>query len=222
MGQVCYELARSLDDVVDSWRIVYDAYLAQGLIEPNPFGLFTACEALSPDTVWVIGRINGVAVSTATAIVDRTSGLPLDCAFNAELGALRREGRRILEIGVWATTVRTSVSRTMQLCFHYGYWTGCTDFVCGMHPRRASLYHKLFGMEVVGEPRNYPALEQAPVQLMRGVYKVVLISSGLYRLEKIMQSITPASFFAARYIFNPVEANADPRIADFMEYVLRK
>ncbi len=221
MCHATYDVIRTLDDAVDSWRVAYASYLPKGLIDPNPFGLYTAVEAIRLDSAIIVDKVDGVVVGTATAIVDGPGGLPLDRVFHDELELLRRAGRRLIEIGLAANTRRTGVLEPLRLAFHFGRHTSSTDFLCGIHPRRTNLYARLFGMEPLGSPCTHPLMRRQPIQLMRGVYDVVLTSSRLYRLEEIARLSVRDPIFASRYRLDPVALAKSP-VARFIEYVLRK
>ncbi len=216
-----FDVARTLDEVIDCWRVTYAAYLRQGLIEPNPFGLHTTPEALAANVAFALGRKNGTVVTTATAMIDGPAGLPLDSVFPDELDTLRREHRRLMEIGLMASVLPIQPFGTLRLAAHFGLHRDCTDFLCGMHPRRAKLYRRLFGMSPLGSVRMYPLATEQPVCLMRGIYEVALHSSGLFRrVGPFMQTPVPAHVFTDCY---RLEAGTlkHPSIAGFVQHIQR-
>jgi hypothetical protein len=129
---------------------------------------------MQPNVAVVIGRLpDGRAVTTGTCMGDGALGLPLDCVYRLELDGLRRQGRTMCEIGLLADD-RQSVGEcctvlfdALRYTFHFGLYLGVSDFICGMHPRRARLYRRLFGFEVFGSERSYSTVKDHPVILMR-------------------------------------------------------
>src|SRR5437660_92608 len=104
-------VARTLDDVVEAWSVVYYAYLRAGLIDSNPFEVHTVPQALGPHTLVVTGCLGPLSVSTLSAYVDNPAGVPLDAVYRAELDGLRKQGRRIMEVGLFADR-RDHIART--------------------------------------------------------------------------------------------------------------
>lgn len=216
-----YTVAQSLNDVTDAWRLTYFVYLDRGLIDPNPFGLYTTAETVSANSTIFLGRSGPLAVSTATATIDGPAGLPLDSVFGDELEALRRDGRRLVEIGMVSSTGASRLFELLRLAVQFGRMEECSDVICGMHPARIRLYEKLFGMSPVGSPRLYKALRDQPVVLMKCVCNVVFYSKGLYRLESIMQREVSRQIFADRFRLDP-QALKESGVAQFIEWTLAK
>jgi hypothetical protein len=216
---VC-DVARTMKDVADCWGLTYRAYLRQGLIVANPFGFHTSREALTADAAFIIGRVSGVPVGTATTIVDGSPGLPLDQMFHEELQALRRAGRRLMEIGLVAADRTRALPEVLRYAIQFGRHAGCTDVVCGMHPRRERLYRQLFAMEPLGRVCSYPALRNQPVRLMHGVVDIALAPTGKARLTHILGRPVAASVFAGRIRFDQHKPCAGP-LAEFMQFVLQ-
>jgi hypothetical protein len=92
--RVC-RVAETPQEVLDSWTLVHDVYLADGHVHPQPQGLYTTRSALHPDTVVLNGYEDDRIVATLTAVPDGPFGLPPEDdavsqeGFAAEIRALR-------------------------------------------------------------------------------------------------------------------------------------
>ncbi|MEX0886463.1 MAG: hypothetical protein WD009_08500 [Phycisphaeraceae bacterium] len=147
--------ARTIDEVVDAWRLVYRTYLAAGRITPNNVELFTRPEAVGPESAVFMGRINGLTATTLTAIGDSERGLPLDCAFPTQLNAWRDEGRRLVAVDLFADRRQQSTRRSSALfellrhAFFHCLASGATDMLCTVPVQWQDLYTTHFGFQPV-------------------------------------------------------------------------
>jgi len=167
-----FGVAQTLDEVLAAWRLVYSAYLRSGLIDPNPFELHTTPRAVGPHTAVIIARLGDVVVGTLSAMLDNPGGLPLDAVYPAELAALRREGRRLMELGLFADR-REQLSRSlgtllemMRLATYFGIYNDRTDAVIGVHPRHAPFYVRYLAFNVIGQQSTHPGVKDHPVVLL--------------------------------------------------------
>lgn len=205
-----FRIAEDLDQVLASWRMVYMAYRRAGLIGPNPHRVHTAPQACGPQAAVIAACIGPLTVSTLTALADSDAGLPLDRVYGGELNSLRRSGRRLMEVGLFADR-RKQLNRTaealfqlMRYAFYYGLRTRVTDFVIGVHPRHARFYTRAFGFEPVGVARTYPAVNNRPVVLLRGDLETKLQLQPLHpALDYFVRNPVATEIFDRRYGFEP-------------------
>ena len=209
---LAYRVARTVDEVVDAWRLVYHSYRHVGLIRANPARLHTAPQAVNPNATIVVGRIGGITVSTLTAIVDSPElGLPVDRVFPDALDDLRREGRLVMEFSLFADR-REELARTtealvelMRHMYHLGVQQKVTDYVMAVQPRHARYYARTYGFEPMGDMRRYTAVNDRPVVLLRGDFAGRFESEheqySVYRYFKRCP-VDPAAF-ADRFDFSP-------------------
>ncbi len=230
-----FTVAQSVEQVIEAWRLVFDACHRAGLIAYNEHRLHFTRPAATGRSAIILGSIRGLAVSTLTAVADdadpprsdgdgntggdaRGGGLALDHTFGPQLDVLRRQGRRLMEVGLFADR-RRHLSRTtesllqlMRYAFHFGLAQGVTDFVIAVCPRHRRFYERFLGLEAIGEPlprkgpsgagRDGAACE--PVLLMRGDINERLNRQPLHpALAWFMQHPIPAAAFAGRFGFEP-------------------
>ncbi len=197
-----FRVAHTHDEVVSAWQLVYTAYRRKELIEPNPFRLHTVAHAIHPKAAVVLGMIDELIVSTLTVMGDTDGGgLPLDRVYHDELAALRGSGRRLMEVGLFADR-RDKLARTaeamlemMRFTFYYGRHYHIDDIMIGVHPRHSRFYIRTFGFEPIGAERDYPAVNNHPVIMLRGD-----IQANLDRV--------PPHPSLEYYLENPVELEA--------------
>lgn len=172
-GVLEFDIARRVEDVVEAWRLVYDAYRRIGIINENEFGIHTVPQAVGPRTVVVLGRLHGEPVTTISAYADGPEGLPLDSVYRDELDALRREGRRLVEVGLLGDR-RANLARRaatlfdlMRYVFFFAVHYPADDIVIGVHPHHAKFYMQCFAFDEMGPVKNYAMVNDALVVGLR-------------------------------------------------------
>ena len=219
-----FYVARTLDDVLEAWGLVYIAYRRAGLIDANPFELHTMREAVGPQTMVVTGCLGPMSVSTLSVYVDNPGGLPLDSVYPDELARLRSGGRRLAEVGLFGDR-RDHLNRSaeglfelMRFAYCYGVYGKCDEAVIGIHPDHAAFYKRFFAFEQIGETRSYATVKDSPVVLLRmdmhATAKLVPLPRGL---QYFAENRLDERVFASRYQFDPAQVAASP-VAKFLSY----
>src|SRR6185369_16182219 len=170
-----YKVASTLSEVLDAWCVVYKQYLAASLIGPNEFSIFTFPEYLSNSTAVIVGSKMGHTVCTVSAVLDSKKGLPLDSYYRQELNQMRKQNKKLIEIGLLADVRESnSFSNIVDLMTgiaRFGVYSDHHDYVIGVHPRRINFFRQTFGFETVGDVKDYSKLRTAPVILMHACGK---------------------------------------------------
>lgn len=205
-----FEIAQTARQVETAWGMVYEAYRDVGFVTANMFGLHASCEMIGSQTAVIIGRIGDVPVNTITAVGDGPEGLPLDAVYNDELEKLRRQGRRMVEIGMFADRRPDSENSFHALLelMRYSYWFGAaidtTDYICGIPPHSTRLYQAAFGFKLVGEERSYACVDGNPVQLMRANVEYVREHHARHRAtDYFVKNPLSRELFSRRFMFTP-------------------
>lgn len=216
------QMARTLEEATEAWQLLYMVYRRAGYIDENPFEIHTVPQAIGPHALVVMARQDGVPISTISAIGDGPLGLPLDTVYAEELRQWRKPGRYLLEIGLlgdWRDSTENASSPVFELmrwAFHFGLAQGVTDYLCGIPPRRARLYTRLFGFQAVGELRSYSTVKDAPVVLMHADTEWSVKNCAILRaINYFMKNPLPPSTFEDRCRFDPTEM-ADSPIGRFL------
>jgi len=164
------KVAETLDEIVQGWRMVYQQYVAAALIEMNPFSVFTFPEYVSRNAAIILGKEDGCNVCSVSGVLDSNTGLPLDSYFANEIGGLRKQGKKLIEIGLLASVKKyTHFSYMVNLLSaiaRFGIYSGNHDYVIGVHPRRISFFKEVFDFTQIGETKIYHRLQKAEVALL--------------------------------------------------------
>lgn len=222
-GEPSCACATSLEQVESAWRLVYDRYSRMGLIDENPFGIHAVPTAVGrqASVIWGPGESN--VGYTMTLFHDGPAGLALESVYARQLDGLRRQGRRLLEVGMLADRRRNAsrgvgaLFNMMRWAIHYGLHTGLTDIVIGVHPRHARFYVRCYGFEEFAPPTSYPVVRNHPVVGLRLRLREQLAKDSLLRgLADACDNPIPASAFAYRFAFEPRQLRGS-RIAGFLK-----
>ena len=173
-GGLRFVVSESITEVESAWRLVHDSYARIGLIEPNSAGVHTVPHAVHPDTAVIVGFEPGdQIVSTMSAYLDRPGGLPLDAVYADQLNAMRQQGARLMEVGLFADR-REKITRTlsalmdlMRFTFYYGVHRRATDIVIGVHPHHAGFYRRVLAFSDFGEEAGCPSVNGSPMVPLR-------------------------------------------------------
>ncbi|MGH8125495.1 MAG: N-acyl amino acid synthase FeeM domain-containing protein [Rhodanobacteraceae bacterium] len=215
--------ATSLEQVASAWRLVYNRYSQMGLIDANPFGVHAVPAAVGKHACVLWGPEGPDVGYTMTLALDNPGGLALDSVYAPYLDRLRRNGRRLLEIGMLADR-RQSAARGMKALFvmmrwatHYGLHNDVNDVVIGVHPRHAQFYARCYGFEEFAPPTSYPLVRNNPVVALRCRLPELLAQDSLPRgLADARDNPIPRSAFSQRFAFEPEQLRGSP-IAGFLK-----
>lgn len=153
--------------------LVYEAYRRIGIIAENDQLTYKAPQLDTNDSVTILGCIADVCVSTLSAYLDHPRhGLPLDPIYPDELAAMRRDGQKLIEVGMFADR-RAGFDRSLyalldliRYATYFGVHRGATHAVIGVHPHHTKFYAKGLGFDFLGAEKHYGPLNEAPVVLM--------------------------------------------------------
>lgn len=165
-----FSVGQTLEEVMEAWSLVYDAYRRLGLVDPNPWGVHCTSHAFTNDTAVIRGCIDGKCVTTITGYLDDPDhGLPLDSVYPEELARLRDRGYSLIEVGLFADRrgelkrARTSLLELMRWATYFGLNNEAQQAIIGVHPHHAKFYAKCLGFEIIGEEKQYGIVNGAPV-----------------------------------------------------------
>jgi len=160
-------LARTVEEYEQAFRLVHVAYVYQGYELLKAIDMRTTEQHVLPEASVLVAYEDGRCVGTISATLDSPAGLPLDKDYPEELGALRSQGARIVEIGSFAVVSRarrTGASQLLALStFRLGERAhGATHYVIGVNPKAAPFYRAVWGFKPLGPSRGHADLS-APV-----------------------------------------------------------
>ena len=210
-------VARTLNEVVTAWQLVYETYCRNGLIDPNPYNLHTVRQAVSPNATVIVSAHGSTVRSTVSAYCDGRLGLPLENVYRSEIAFLRRSGRRLMEVGLFADR-RDQITRSiealfdlMRHVFYFAIFMGVDDALIGVHPHHAPFYIRALAFEKIGTVRTYAMVKDHPVVLLRfDIQKNRRLDPLPKGLEYFVQNAAETRLFDQRYRFNDRELEASP------------
>lgn len=208
--------------VTEAWRTVYYAYRRTDLIGANPHRVYTALEALGPQTAVICGCVGPLVVSTLTATADSDAGLRLDHVYPEQLQTLRESGRRLMEVGLFADRRKNFERSTESLfflshyAFQYGIYQNSTDVLIGVHPRHANFYIRSLGFESFGSPRPHSNMNDQPVTLLRG--NLQKQPEQCHAVQEYFRSKpVPVEQYEQRFCFEPQQLEGSPILSFVQE-----
>ncbi|MGH8147024.1 MAG: N-acyl amino acid synthase FeeM domain-containing protein [Rhodanobacteraceae bacterium] len=215
--------ATNLEQVESAWRLVYQRYSQMGLIDENPFGVHAFPTAVGRHACVIWGPEGSEVGYTMTLFRDNPTGLALDSVYATQLDELRRDGCRLLEVGMLADRRRSAARGVMALfsmmrwAIHFALHVDLTDIVIGVHPRHAQFYVRCYGFEAFAPPTSYPMVRNNPVVPLRLRLLEQLAKDVLPRgLVDARDNPVPGSAFSQRFAFEPEQLHGS-LIAGFLK-----
>ncbi len=142
------KIADTQDELEACFRLLHDAYVAAGFMQPDPSGLRVTIYHALPTTTTLCAKWDGEVVGTLSMIREGVFGFPLQSAFN--LDPVRARAGRIAEISALAVApaFRKTGGKILfpLMKFMSGY---CTDYfdtrhiVIAVNPNKIELYESL-------------------------------------------------------------------------------
>lgn len=226
-NDIVASVATTLEQIVQAWSFVYDRYHRAGRIPANPWRIHTVRPAVSQNSAVIVGWNGGELINTMTVHFDGPEGLSLDSIYKEELDTLRRQGRTLAEVGLFADR-RTFCVRSikpllqlMRLAWCYTVSHEINDGIIGVHPRHASFYMRWLGFERFGPTRHYPLVD-APTVLLRLDWRKALQQTPMPRgYPVILSNPVGKSFFHSRFRLCE-QSIAGSSIAEFLKHSARQ
>jgi len=146
------KIADTQGELEACFRILHDAYVAAGFMQPDPSGLRVTIYHALPTTTTLCAKWDGRVVGTISMIREGVFGFPLQSVFN--LGQVRAKTGRIAEISALAIDPRFRATGGRILFplmkFMYAY---CRDYfdtrhlVIAVNPNKIEMYESLLHFE---------------------------------------------------------------------------
>jgi hypothetical protein len=170
IGGVLFKVANTRSEREAAFRLVYDAYVRRGLMEPNAFEMRVTEHHLMMTTNVYVAVHAGQVISTMTLICDDALGLPLETLYPAEIAQRRSRGRYLAEVSCLASSdgyfdQRRMVDvfvRLLSLLIQSARAQGVEQLVVAVHPRHARFYQRLVGCRQFGELKPYECVRGNP------------------------------------------------------------
>jgi len=165
-------LASTIEEWVKALRLVYQVYQQTGLWGPNRYQLRVTPYHLLPSTDVFVATEHATVVASATLVRDGLLGIPAEATYQREIRDHRSKKRVFGEItclvmkGGEQGELNLFLS-LLRLVVQYARYTEHLDEVfLAAHPRHISFYQRVLGFDVVGDIRDCPGLNNAPMVLL--------------------------------------------------------
>ncbi|RQO58711.1 hypothetical protein DBR47_13580 [Paucibacter sp. KBW04] len=146
------KIADTEEELTACFKLLHDAYVSSGFMQPDPAGLRVTIYHALPTTTTLCAKYDGKVVGTISMIREGVFGFPLQSVFNLE--AVRAKGGNIAEIS--ALAVHPDFRKTggailfplMKFMHQY-----CTEYfdtrhlVIAVNPEKIELYEALLFFE---------------------------------------------------------------------------
>ncbi len=157
---ITIERAVTVEDFREAYGLVYEAFLEEGFIEPNHYGMRVRAYEASPEMATFVAKAASRVVATMSLVTDSSDlGLPADHAFGSELDSLRAQGRRIGEItsNAVAPDYRNGLLflELTRACFAHAQAAGCDDVFACITPKHARFFSEFLQFVPWGSRRSY-------------------------------------------------------------------
>lgn len=156
-----------------AYALAQRVYAGCGYLAESAEGSVTRFDALPHTLTLLVEDAQGRDAATITLVFDSPAGLPCDEIYARELGALRAQGRRLVEVTRLAIAPEHTRSKQLLVrLFNFIYIfarkvKGSDDFVIEVNPRHVAYYRRLLEFEVAGPERPCPRVQGAPAVLLR-------------------------------------------------------
>jgi len=205
--------AGSLDELEQAYALVHENYVRMGYCKDEPPRLRYSLHNALPETVTFVGTLGTVVAATVTLFADSPLGLPLDEIYQEQADELRRERRKVAEVGMLADRrdftpggMRRlpALLRLFKLVYDRCRCSGVDDILLTCHPRHNQFYVKYLGVEQFGPEIPLPSVQDAPATLFRIDVHTFAHSPTLRKsLRRILLAeATPREVIDARYRFD--------------------
>jgi len=147
-----FKIAETQDELEACFRILHDAYVAEGFMQPDPSGLRVTIYHALPTTTTLCAKYQGRVVGTISIIREGVFGFPLQTIFDiSELRATRGQIAEVSALAIDPAFRRSGGQVLFPLMkFMYEYCREYFDtrhIVIAVNPARIELYESLLFFE---------------------------------------------------------------------------
>jgi hypothetical protein len=154
---IVFKVAETQDELAQSYKLVYKAYREKGYTDSNPSEMRLTPHHTHPDTVVFIGLKHNKVITTLSLFPDSMAGLMLDDLYNKELNILRKEKRKLAEVGALAThtdyrldNLTLPLFLMKMVCIYAVDYMKVDNLVIAVNPKHALFYTGIILFEKIG------------------------------------------------------------------------
>lgn len=206
IGEVEYKVASSRQELEKALALIYKEFLVRGYILPKYYksGLRITLHNVVPGTATFIALKDKEVIGAVTLFPDSPLGLPMDVKYKEATDKLRKEARKICEVGqlsiksglfgsglfsMFNFKKLNFIFHLFKMVFHYAYYEQKFDDICIVVSPKTLLF-KFLIFENMGEIKYYgfdrisikPKPAVAKRLDLRNVEERAKIRIGLYKI----------------------------------------
>jgi len=147
-SNLVFKLAETREELEACFRLLHDAYVEAGFMQPQSHGLRATLFHALPTTSTLLAKYHNRVIGTVSLIRESNLGFPLQKVFNIE--AVRKTGGNIAEVSALAIEKRFRGAMGTVLFpllkFMYEYATRCFDtrhLLIAVNPRHIDFYEAI-------------------------------------------------------------------------------
>lgn len=171
--------AISIEDYIKCFRLLHDVYVEAGFTKPATVPLRIIPHHTDPESkvflgYWTDSQAVQTLIYTVSLFPDNEQGLPMDAGFKKEVDALRKQGRRIAEVGCLASNPafrRRDKNIPMlgnRMIFTYAVnHLKADDLLITVHPKHLKIYEDILLFEKLGQISSYAYVNDNPAVALR-------------------------------------------------------
>jgi len=182
--------ARSREDYIAAFRLLYDRYVSTGLTTESPEQLRVAPAQLAPGSQLFVAERNAQVIGTVT-LATRLAALPAFTSHPELKDPLRFLPSRVGEIMSLAIAPldpseappADTFWRLTRLLIHFARAQSLDHLIAVVHPRHAKFYRRALGFELIGQERPCPTVDCRPgVPLMVDIRRAIGLRPGHHEI----------------------------------------
>jgi hypothetical protein len=237
---ITYKIASSREELEESFRLVWDAYVEVGLQAADTTPLrFTKYHLLPSTKVFIaIHRAElekdrpdyeqlkqpGEIIGTLTLVPDGAFGLPMEEVCGEAVDAIRKGGGSPAEVIALAVNPEFRSHNVMmylyKLMFEYARLCDVTDITCSVTKRHIRFYQNMLLFEPMGELKAYGAANGQEVQCHRlSIERGRQVALDVYHSRHFDADLY-TFFFTENPDFGRAAGEGKPMDADTLSYFL--
>ena len=168
-ARLVLKIAETKDELEACFKLLHDAYVGSGFMQPSPSGMRITIYHALPTTTTLCAKFDGEVVGTISLIRESVFGFPLQAIF--DLQDIRQKKGRIAEVSALAVhekfrnTGGTILFPLMKFMYEYcTHYFDTRHLVIAVNPNRIEMYESLLFFERLTENtvENYDFANGAP------------------------------------------------------------
>lgn len=170
LGSVSYSIASCREDWQAAYRLVYDAYTASGLMEPNLFRMRVTPWHLCSETDVYVAKHRGQVIYTMSVVRDGSAGLPMESIYPDEVRQRRQSALSLAEVSCLAARdgyftqpqMFEVFVRLVALILQSCRAKEIERLLIAVHPRHFRLYRRFLGFDQISGIKTYAMVRGNP------------------------------------------------------------